>query len=221
MTALVVVAKAPAPGRSKTRLCPPCTFAEAARLAEAALADTLAAVAASSARRKVLVLDGGPGPWVPSGFDVIPQRGRGLDERLASAFDDAGPGLLIGMDTPQVTAALLDRSIERLEEPGIDAVIGPAEDGGYWAIGLRVPDRAVFIGVPMSVAGTGAAQRRRLADLRLRTAELPMLRDVDRIEDARAVASAIPGSRFAPSRSVRWPTTSAPAACLFSRAAGC
>ncbi len=197
MTALVVVAKAPVPGRSKTRLCPPCTVEEAARLAEAALADTLAAAAATAARRKVLVLDGGPGPWLPPGFDVIPQRGRGLDERLASAFEDAGPGLLIGMDTPQVTAALLERSIERLEEPGVDAVIGPAEDGGYWAIGLRVPDRGVFIGVPMSVAGTGAAQRRRLADLRLRTADLPMLRDVDRIEDARAVASAIPGSRFA------------------------
>jgi rSAM/selenodomain-associated transferase 1 len=197
VTALLVLAKAPVSGRSKTRLCPPCTSEEAARLAEAALSDTLVTVAATTVRRKVLMLDGDPGPWLPPGFEVIPQRGRRLDERLASSFEDVGPGVLIGMDTPQVTAALLERCVERLAEPEVDAVIGPAEDGGYWASGLGVPDRAVFVGVPMSVAETGAVQRRRLARLGLRTAELPTLRDVDRIEDARAVASAIPGSRFA------------------------
>jgi glycosyltransferase A (GT-A) superfamily protein (DUF2064 family) len=76
-------------------------------------------------------------------------------------------------------------------------VLGAAHDGGYWAIGLRRPDPAVFRGVPMSAAHTGAAQRARLARLGLRTMELPPLRDVDRFADARAVATQAPDTRFA------------------------
>ena len=198
MTVLLVLAKAPAVGRSKTRLCPPCTFEEAARLAEAALADTLTAVAATRAARRVLVLDGEPGPWLPPGVDVIPQRGRGLDERLAAAFEDAGgSAFLIGMDTPQVTPALLERSVARLCHPAVDTVLGPSDDGGYWGIGLREPDPDMLLGVPMSRPDTCAAQRRRLRRLGLVVAELPGLRDADLIEDAWAVASAIPRSRFA------------------------
>jgi uncharacterized protein len=197
MTSLLVIAKAPVAGRVKTRLCPPCTPAEAAALAAAALADTLAAAAAAAgAARRVLVLDGAPGDWVPPGFDVVAQRGDGLAERLAAAFADAGgPSLLIGMDTPQVTPALLDAGMAALADA--DAVLGPACDGGYWAIGLRRPDAAVFRGVPMSAATTGAVQRARLAARGLRTAVLPRLRDVDTIADARAVAAAAPGGRFA------------------------
>ncbi len=98
---LLVIAKAPVAGRSKTRLSPPCSPEEAAWLAEAALACTLQAVALTPASRRVLVLDGEPGAWMPDGFQVLPQRGAGLDERLAAAFEDAGaPSLLIGMDTP-------------------------------------------------------------------------------------------------------------------------
>ena len=101
----VVIAKEPVPGRVKTRLTPPFTPAEAALLAEAALADTLAAVAAAPVSRHVLALDGAPADWLPAGFDVIPQRGGGLDERLAAAFADTHatlplPMVLVGMDTP-------------------------------------------------------------------------------------------------------------------------
>ena len=196
--ALVVMAKAPVPGRSKTRLCPPCSFEEAAALAEAALGDTLEAVVATRVARSVVVLDGEPGPWLPRGLEVIPQRGGGLDERLAAAFEDTdGPALLIGMDTPQVTPGVLERSLAKLAHPAADAMLGDAEDGGYWAIGLRRPDPVVFLDVPMSTSRTAAAQRNRLGALGLRVGELPRLHDVDRIEDAYAVASMIPGSRFA------------------------
>jgi uncharacterized protein len=198
MTALVVIAKAPRAGHSKTRLCPPCTPRQAAALARAALADTLEAVRATPASRHVLVLDGEPGDWLAPGFEVLPQRGGGLDERLANAFADVtGPALLIGMDTPQVTPADLRDGLARLAEPAIDAVLGPAPDGGYWAIGLRDPDPRAFLGVPMSSAHTCRAQRARLADLGLRVAELPALRDVDRIADAREVAALAPTGRFA------------------------
>jgi rSAM/selenodomain-associated transferase 1 len=196
--ALLVIAKAPRAGHSKTRLCPPCTPPQAAALARAALADTLEAVRATPASRHVLVLDGDPGDWLPPGFEVLPQRGGGLDERLANAFDDvACPALLIGMDTPQVTPRDLRDGLAALAEPQTDAVLGPAPDGGYWAIGVRDPDPSVFLGVPMSSARTCRAQRARLSQLRLRVRELPALRDVDRIADAHAVAALAPTGRFA------------------------
>lgn len=193
---LIVIAKAPLPGRVKTRLCPPCTPGEAAALAEAALRDTLDAALRSRAERRVLALDGLPGPWLPPGFEILPQRGDGLAERLANAFADvAGPAFLVGMDTPQLEPALLDAGLER--SASRDAVLGPACDGGYWGIGLRTPDPAVFAGVPMSVAATAACQRARLDELGLTTTLLPELRDVDTIADAEAVARAAPHSRFA------------------------
>jgi rSAM/selenodomain-associated transferase 1 len=197
LTSLLVIAKAPVPGRVKTRLSPPCTPEEAAELAVAALADTLAAaMRVRRAARRVIVLDGEPGPWIPAGFEVLPQRGDGLAERLAAAFADAGgAAFLVGMDTPQVTPALLDAGLAALDRA--DAVFGAALDGGYWGIGLRRPDPAVFRDVPMSAATTAAVQRARLAELGLRTAVLPPLRDVDTIDDARAVAAQAPGSRFA------------------------
>jgi uncharacterized protein len=194
--ALLVIAKEPVPGRVKTRLCPPCTYDEAALLAQAALEDTLAACDAAAATRRVLVLDGRPGDWVPAGWDVIPQRGDGLAARLAAAFADAGgPAFLVGMDTPHVRPRLLRDGLAAVE--AVDAAFGPADDGGYWAIGLREPDPAVFARVPMSRVYTGAVQRARLAAHGLRTVDLPSLRDVDDIADARAAAAAAPGGRFA------------------------
>ena len=196
---LIVIAKAPRPGFSKTRLSPPCTPEQAAALAEAALRDTLAAVAAAPAEERILALDGEPGAWLDGGgFGVIAQRGGGLEERLAAAFDDAGgPALLVGMDTPQLTPPLLVEAWDALMAPAVDAVLGAAGDGGYWAIGLRKADPRVFDSIPMSVDHTCRAQRERLVELGLRHVELPELLDVDTIDDARLVAAQAPGSRFA------------------------
>lgn len=206
-TTLIVIAKAPVPGRSKTRLTPPCTPEQAAALAEAALVDTLHAVLGTPAGRRVLVLEGEPGAWLPDGFEVLPQRGDGLDERLAAAFEDVAggaapgplepPALLVGMDTPQLTPALLSAAAGALVSPGVDAVLGHAPDGGYWAVGLRVHDPGLFVGVPMSTESTGRDQEARLREHGLTVSLLPELRDVDRIDDARAVAALAPDSRFA------------------------
>ena len=194
--ALIVIAKAPVAGRSKTRLTPPCTPEQAATLAQAALEDTLAAVLATPAARRVLVLDGEPGPWLPDGFEVLPQRGDGLEERLAAAFDDVGAAaFLVGMDTPQLTEAHLISGLEALHTA--PSVFAPAEDGGYWGIGLRAPDPRVFAGVPMSVDDTGDRPRARLEELGLGVVDLPALLDVDTIEDARTVARLAPQTRFA------------------------
>ena len=180
------MAKAPVAGRVKTRLCPPCTPVEAAALAEAALADTLGAVAACGAGRRVIALDGAPGDWLPAGFEVVPQSSGGFDRRLAAAWAAAGgPGIQIGMDTPQVTAALLDAGLAALD--AADAALGHAEDGGWWAIGLRRPSAAVFAGIRMSTSRTGADQEARLRALGHDVALLPTLVDLDTVEDLPAV----------------------------------
>jgi len=110
LATVLVIAKQPVPGRVKTRLTPPYTPREAAALAEAALADTLHTVLRVPARRRLLVLDGTPGPWLPPGFDLAAQPPGGLDERIAAAFAlcGRGPALLVGMDTPQLTAELFE-----------------------------------------------------------------------------------------------------------------
>lgn len=196
-TTLLVIAKEPVPGRVKTRLTPPFTPAEAARLAEAALADTLAVVAALPARRRVLVLEGRPGPWLPDGYEVLPQCEGGLDERIAAAFGACrGPALLVGMDTPQLTAGLLAPALAPDAWEGRAAWFGPAADGGFWALGLADPDPGLVRGVPMSTDRTGALQRRRLLEAGLAVRDLPVLRDVDTAEDAAEVAALTRG-RFA------------------------
>ena len=199
---VMVIAKEPVPGRVKTRLTPPYTPAEAAELAQAALADTLAAVASARVARRVLALAGSPGPWLPPGFDVIGQRGGGLDERIASALADAratcpAPLVLIGMDTPQVTPALLAAAAGPLVSGAADATFGMAEDGGFWLLGLRDIDPALVLGVPMSRPDTGALQLARLHAAGLRVMPLPELADVDTAAEAERIAAVIPGSRFA------------------------
>jgi rSAM/selenodomain-associated transferase 1 len=196
--ALLVIAKEPLPGRAKTRLTPPCTPAQAAHLAQASLLDTLDAVEHAPAARKVLIFEGDPRNWRRPGFEIIAQRGHGLGERLAAAFEDVGgPALLVGMDTPQLTPELLREGIDALRAPGVDAVLGPSLDGGYWSVGFATPAPGAFTGVPMSSHSTGIRQRTRLRELGLRIHEQPRLRDVDTIEDAVAVAAQCPGSRFA------------------------
>ena len=199
---VMVVAKEPLPGRVKTRLTPPYTPAEAASLAEAALLDTLAAVTAAGPARRILALAGSPGPWLPPAFDVIAQRGGGLDERIAWALADArascpAPLVLIGMDTPQVTPALLAAAAGPLISGAADATFGLAEDGGFWLLGLRRLDPALVFGVPMSQPDTGAHQLARLHAAGLRVRMAPELTDVDTVAEAERVAATIPGSRFA------------------------
>jgi rSAM/selenodomain-associated transferase 1 len=195
--ALLVIAKAPVPGRVKTRLTPPFTPDQAAALARAALTDTLAAAAAArGAARRVIVLDGDPGPWLPPGFEVIAQRGAGLEERLAAAFEDVGePAFLVGMDTPQVTPQLLDKGLRAVARGG--TAFGAALDGGWWCIGLQAGDHAVFDGVPMSTEQTGAVQLARMRALGMTPKILRPLLDVDTYEDALMVAQEAPESRFA------------------------
>ena len=192
---VLVLAKAPVAGRVKTRLCPPCTPEEAADIAAAALADTVDVAVRTGP--VVLAVDGAlPGP---AGTVVIPQRGVGLGARISAAFADVGVGpiLLIGMDTPQVTPSLLTSCRSALDGSA-DAVLGPAEDGGWWALGLHDPLHARLLeDVPMSTPRTGRDTLAALRAAGLRVRLLPTLRDVDLWTDAIAVAGLAPRGRFA------------------------
>jgi uncharacterized protein len=193
---LIVLAKEPRPGHVKTRLVPPLTHADAARLAAAALQDTLAVVSRTSAARRVLAFAGDPSQWRLRGWTVTAQPPGGLDVRIAAALRSAqGPALLVGMDTPQLQPEHL-RAFDPLR---FDAAIGPAPDGGYWAIGLRNPALAdvAVRGVPMSTERTAEHQIARLTRLGLRVQTLPPLTDVDTFADAERVAAQAAGTRFA------------------------
>lgn len=204
--AVAVLAKEPRPGHVKTRLCPPFSAEQAARLAEAALLDTLDVAAATpTAARRVLVLDGTLASRQRSviealGFETVAQRGLGLDDRLGSALCDVAgltglPVLLVGMDTPQLRPRQLAAAAAALAAH--DAVLGPATDGGFWAVGINRPHPHHFAGVPMSQADTGARQLERLRQHGLRTAVLEPMTDVDDAQSAYAVALNAPHTRFA------------------------
>jgi len=201
MTTVVVICKETVPGRVKTRLHPPLSLEEAAELAAAAIQDTLDVVRALPATRRVLLFDGNRTPSGSEDFDVIPQIGGGLDARLGALFDAVDePVVLVGMDTPQLTVADLAPVLESWSDgPGdeVDAWFGPANDGGFWALGLARPTGDLLRGVPMSQDDTGAHQLRRLAEAGLRVRHLPELVDVDTIDDARLAAADGPTTRFA------------------------
>lgn len=201
---LLVVARAPVAGRAKTRLTPPATPEQAARIAAAALLDTLDA---ASGQRRVVSLtgrlaDADRRPELRMALRscrVVAQRGDTFAQRLVTAHADAGgagPVLQVGMDTPQLHPALLREAYSALDR--CDAVLGPASDGGWWSLGMHDPRHvAVLHDVPMSTSDTGALTLRALRNIGLRVGVLTELSDVDTMEDAHRVAREVPGSRFA------------------------
>ncbi|MEU7614445.1 DUF2064 domain-containing protein [Micromonospora sp. NPDC049204] len=226
MTVLLVMAKAPVPGSVKTRLCPPASHVQAARIAAAALLDSLDTVRATPGVTPVLALSGRLADAEEAaeltaaidGWQILPQRGANLGNRLANAHADVAdaypgrPVLQIGMDTPQLTPAHLDDAVHRLTLTDAvhrltltDAVLGPAVDGGWWALGLHNPRHAAVLGtVPMSTASTGHHTIAALRERGLRVDSLPLLRDVDEWPDALAVAASTPGDASA------WPMDGCP-----------
>ena len=201
---LLVIAKLPVPSRVKTRLCPPCTPDEAAALAEASLRDTLA-VAVSACRHRPDLFDGvvtcmdraglALPSWISEAGPSFDQCDGDLGARLAHAFETVGgSAFLVGMDTPQLTEALLIDAVESLASAG--SVFGPATDGGFWSIGFCRPQPGVFDGVPMSTARTGDEQLLSMRRFGLKPAILPVLTDFDEFDEAVKLGLAIPGSGF-------------------------
>ena len=205
---LLVVAKAPEPGRAKTRLGATVGDLVAADIAVAALLDTLDAVADTPAAARVVALTGDLDAAAGAmqirhrlkGFTVIEQRGADFANRLANAHADSSDGypvLQIGMDTPQVTADLLADCARRLLQA--PAVLGPARDGGWWVLGVQSPAMAECLRtVPMSQPDTGELTLKALRDNGIDVEAVELLDDFDVAADVAAVRDACgPDSRFA------------------------
>jgi uncharacterized protein len=209
----LLLAKAPVPGQVKTRLARHVGADAAAHLAAAALRDSIEACeAAFGPARCYLALSGDLTTAVDgdelvkrlSGWRLLTQRGATFADRLARAHEDvaalaAAPVVQIGMDTPQVLPEQLTTAARSLHDA--DAVLGPAEDGGWWVLGLAQPRLAAGLRrVPMSTAKTYEATRRVLEETGARVATTITLRDIDDRADAEAVAAEIPTTLFA----TRW-----------------
>lgn len=204
---LLVMAKAPVAGHAKTRLAASVGDRQAAEVAAAALLDTLTACTATvGAESCLLALAGNLDDGVAAddlraalvGWTVFDQRGDGFDERLALAHLDAGDGplLQVGMDTPQLTPALLGAAAAELIEH--DTVLGPADDGGWWVLGRHTAATAsALVGVPMSTSSTHDDTRAALLARGFSVATTATLTDVDTAADADAVAAAAPDTKFA------------------------
>ena len=208
---LLVVAKAPEPGKAKTRLAASVGDRLAAEIAAAALLDTLDAVATAPVAARVVALTGNLDAAAGAAdilrrlesFTVIGQRGDDFAGRLANAHADAGdlhaghPVLQIGMDTPQVTDGLLASCARQLLQA--QAVLGLARDGGWWVLGLQTPATAQCLrGVPMSKPKTGELTLKALRDNGIDVSSVQALSDVDVVDDVVCVRNACdPASRFA------------------------
>lgn len=205
---VLVVAKAPEPGRAKTRLAATVGDQLAAEIAAAALLDTLDAVAAAPVAARVVALTGDVDCAANAteirqrleAFAVIPQRGNDFADRLANAHADSAdayPVLQIGMDTPQVTADLLTDCARRLL--AAPAVLGLAYDGGWWVLGVAAPAMAECLRtVPMSSPDTGELTLKALRDKGIDVAPVLRLADIDVVDDVAAVRDACgPATRFA------------------------
>ncbi|HUM15156.1 MAG TPA: TIGR04282 family arsenosugar biosynthesis glycosyltransferase [Candidatus Nitrosotalea sp.] len=197
---LAVMAKAPRVGAVKTRLCPPLRAVEAAELARCFLLDSVERVAAVVGVRPIMayapVEARGEFEAVAPGFALIAQRGRDLGERQERLIEDIlGLGhqaaLVIGTDSPTLPPESIDEAVGLVMAPGVDLVLGPTEDGGYYLIGLRAPCPALFEGVPWSTPTVLSLTLKRARHLGMRAVCLPTWYDVDTGADLERLEAAL------------------------------
>jgi len=193
--ALITVVKRPRAGATKTRLCPPFSPQEAAAFYHCLMRDTMALMARVPAVKPVVAYTPADAQdyfrhLVSSSFELMPQRGRDLGERLDNVLTDwlhKGYGLAVVMDSdsPTLPIAYLRQAFRRLEDPDMDVVLGPCDDGGYYLIGLKAPCPALFQGIAMSTPSVMAETLERAQEQGLRVACLPPWYDVDTSDDVR------------------------------------
>jgi uncharacterized protein len=203
--AIGVMAKAPQAGLSKTRLCPPLRCEEAAALSAAFLRDTTEAIslaarsaaispyAAYAPRGAELLLSGclarGTTLLLADGEPIAREGVNGFGRSLLHAIENMlarghVAACVLSSDSPTLPARLLVRAAELLLAPGDRAVLGPAEDGGYYLLGLKAPHAAMFANIAWSTRSVADATRARARSLGLELVELEPWYDVD---DARSL----------------------------------
>ena len=185
---VLIVAKAPAGGRSKTRLVPPLTPKEAAALHEALLLDTLEACRRETDDVRILYADPRdeePLAALAPGYQLVRQKGRGLADALRLGIAEhvgRGAVAIVSSDVPGLPSGSLSAAFAALAD-GADIVLGPAVDGGYWLIAMREAHAAPFAEIPWSTPAVLAVTRQRCEAAGLRVVELPLWRDIDTLVD--------------------------------------
>ncbi len=189
LCALVVMAKAPKPGRVKTRLSPPLTLEQTAALNVQFLRDTTENLATIPGAAGLIsytpvgdeALFAG---LLPETFALVAQRGDGFGERLLAAAEDVlaigyGSVCLIDSDSPTVPGGAFYRAVEALSEPGDRVVLGPSNDGGYYLIGMKRAHREPFERITWSTGSVLKETVERCREAGLDVLMLPTWYDVD------------------------------------------
>jgi rSAM/selenodomain-associated transferase 1 len=193
---LIVVAKKPAAGETKTRLCPPLTSAQAAELYECFLRDTLETMRAVPAVRRLIgYFPEEAGEYfqqLAPDMEWAVQRGNSLGERLdhllsSALAGGAGKAVVMDSDSPTLPADYLARAFAELD--GADVVLGPTEDGGYYLIGLKQPQPRLLRQVQMSTAHVLADTLALARESEIKVSLLPSWYDIDTLADLERLAS--------------------------------
>ena len=200
-SAVAIMAKAPRPGKVKTRLCPPLSNEEAAELYRCFLLDKIAQV--NVLQKTALIVSYGPPlskplfeDLVPSHCLLVPQRGADLGARLLSTFiqlfrQGFEQVMAVDSDTPTLPNAYLEQALDLMARPEIDMVLGPTEDGGYYLIGLRRAHRALFEEMPWSTSHVLPETLRRSEAQGLNVACTASWFDIDTPEDLKRLAASL------------------------------
>lgn len=191
--ALLIFAKQPVPGRVKTRLSPPLSPDDAARLYDCMLADTIGSHSCCNHFDTLIFFEHSDGaesffrqtwPKLPA----FPQQGAGLGERLEHAFAAAfamgfGAVAAIGSDSPDLPTGYVEDAFRLLEEGRAEVVFGPVEDGGYYLVAVGGHHPGLFRNIPWSTEAVLERSEEAARALGLRSARLPLWHDLDRFED--------------------------------------
>lgn len=186
---MTVMAKAPRPGRVKTRLSPPLTLDQTAALNICFLKDTtenLATIPGSAGlisytpQGDEALFNG----LLPETFALVLQGGDGFGERLLAAAQDVlaigyGAVCLIDSDSPTVPAAAFAQAVEALARPGDRIVLGPSHDGGYYLIGMKQAHAEPFERITWSTGSVCAETLERCREAGIEVVLLPTWYDVD------------------------------------------
>ena len=189
LCALAVMAKAPRPGKVKTRLSPPLTLEQTAALNICFLKDTTESIRGVAHAAGLIcytpigdetAFDG----LLPEEFALIPQRGDGFGERLHAAATDIlacgfGSVCLIDSDSPTVPSQAFEMAVQELAKPGDRIVLGPSQDGGYYLIGLKQPHAEPFERITWSTGSVADETRQRCREAGIEVTDLPLWYDVD------------------------------------------
>jgi rSAM/selenodomain-associated transferase 1 len=204
---IAIMAKASIPGRAKTRLVPPLTFAEAAEFNTAFLKDVAANIAAAAAEIPIHGFAAFGPPQTAAFFTSTLMSPIGLIEAWHPNFGDClftaiqamfdrghNAAVVLNSDSPTLPTSLLAETARLLACLGDCAVLGPSRDGGYYLLGMKAPHRRLFEGVAWSTERVAAQTRARAAEIGLPMHILPEWYDVDDAQSLQLLRAELDGT---------------------------